>query len=563
MGSQCCGARPFAARIVLEAAWQARAASLRRDGRPSKQRMAFRGQPPARRRGLRTLLLGLALVMALGCISLLVDTNGAARSAAALQQARRSAGQPGTCAQHIAWQGCAAPQSAQAAASGPGRAVPCLPPCQTHAAPMLLAHAGGVQRHWRRSGGPWELWQGGACGERRVVGPPLGRGTHWQAKCRAAQGDQAALRADTGHMVRRLLLTAGGTRRAGAPRPQDVQHGLQQGEQHMRPCEASLKAGDRITACTPCRSARATPSLARVLAQQAWLAHPPTTAVASSVQSPVRCDCPQAERQSCRCALRLQAGQASTASTPRSASARTSTGHMGLRWSASRSTCPTPARTPTRWPFRDARQARGLCQHPCSLAALCSAPGPACLICTLLERMASLLAAGECDEAVAICYCPANTTFGRIPAPQNAPMDAPPQQHGRPMHPECQPNNFLGGTRDPNELFGPDGWCTAKESKTDCPCNVPGFAGRYCDEPIEEVRLRERGCSRAHAVFGRHASCCCPQLRSDLAQYCANSCNGRGDCFSGFCKCHKGEGASHIVLVLAVVVAVVGHAAVA
>jgi hypothetical protein len=96
-------------------------------------------------------------------------------------------------------------------------------------------------------------------------------------------------------------------------------------------------------------------------------------------------------------------------------------------------------------------------------------------------------AAGYCDEAIGACYCPSNTTYGRIPAPMDAPMDAPPLQHGRPMNWWCQPNNSYGGTRAIEDLYGPQGWCMAAEPSIECECNVPGWGGDHCDEPVEQV----------------------------------------------------------------------------
>lgn len=104
-----------------------------------------------------------------------------------------------------------------------------------------------------------------------------------------------------------------------------------------------------------------------------------------------------------------------------------------------------------------------------------------------LSSDAILVAAGFCEETIGACYCPSNTTYGRIPAREDAPMDAPPQQHGRPMNWWCQPNNSYGGTRAFEDIFGPQGWCMAAEPVIECECNVPGWGGRFCDEPMEQV----------------------------------------------------------------------------
>ncbi|KAL4427668.1 hypothetical protein ABPG75_001757 [Micractinium tetrahymenae] len=122
--------------------------------------------------------------------------------------------------------------------------------------------------------------------------------------------------------------------------------------------------------------------------------------------------------------------------------------------------------------------------------------------------------AGECDEDIAACFCPSNTTHGRIPAPEDAPQGSPPVRVGRPMNAACQPNKLPDGTPtrwgwvDPEKLFGPDGWCMAEKPKHTCDCPIPGLGGKTCDEPIE--------------------------------QFCPNQCNGRGTCLYGYCKCDEG-----------------------
>lgn len=78
----------------------------------------------------------------------------------------------------------------------------------------------------------------------------------------------------------------------------------------------------------------------------------------------------------------------------------------------------------------------------------------------------------------------------------------------------CQPNRLpdgretAWGTVDPEQLFGPQGWCNAPEPQHLCACIVDGWGGPYCDEPIEP--------------------------------FCFNQCNGRGECLKGFCKCDPG-----------------------
>lgn len=49
--------------------------------------------------------------------------------------------------------------------------------------------------------------------------------------------------------------------------------------------------------------------------------------------------------------------------------------------------------------------------------------------------------AGTCDDDIAACFCPSNSTFGRIPAPEGSDPGTPPIQRGRPMILDgCQPS---------------------------------------------------------------------------------------------------------------------------
>ncbi|KAL4437781.1 hypothetical protein ABPG77_005693 [Micractinium sp. CCAP 211/92] len=121
--------------------------------------------------------------------------------------------------------------------------------------------------------------------------------------------------------------------------------------------------------------------------------------------------------------------------------------------------------------------------------------------------------AGDCDDTLAACYCPANTTYGRIPAPANAPAGSPPLRMGRSMGQYCQPNRTPDGrpsqwgTVEPEQLWGPEGWCNAASPQQLCPC-YDGWSGIQCELPTE--------------------------------QFCLNQCNGRGECLGGYCKCDAG-----------------------
>lgn len=99
--------------------------------------------------------------------------------------------------------------------------------------------------------------------------------------------------------------------------------------------------------------------------------------------------------------------------------------------------------------------------------------GPAALMQAPITRSAAN-PAGFCDETIGACYCPSNTTYGRIPAPEDAPLDAPPVRLGRPMNWWCQPKGSYGGTREWEDIYGPQGWCMAEDPKIECECNVPG-----------------------------------------------------------------------------------------
>jgi hypothetical protein len=159
-----------------------------------------------------------------------------------------------------------------------------------------------------------------------------------------------------------------------------------------------------------------------------------------------------------------------------------------------------------------------------------------CSIVPFLQTVA-LRAAGYCDEDIAACFCPSNTTYGRIPAAVDAPLGAPqgswaaslgwdgllrcfrracppmhvlvcprlyrlyagpdpcyrcppappgacagspPQQRGRPMGLWCQPSKTAEGeatswgTMEPASILGPQGWCNAAQPDAFCECYLDG-----------------------------------------------------------------------------------------
>ncbi len=59
---------------------------------------------------------------------------------------------------------------------------------------------------------------------------------------------------------------------------------------------------------------------------------------------------------------------------------------------------------------------------------------------------------------------------------------------GRPMDQFCQPNRLPDGrptnwgTVEPEDLFGPEGWCNAEQPRHECPCYIDGeqYAGTAC-----------------------------------------------------------------------------------
>ncbi|KAL4428361.1 hypothetical protein ABPG75_002450 [Micractinium tetrahymenae] len=120
-----------------------------------------------------------------------------------------------------------------------------------------------------------------------------------------------------------------------------------------------------------------------------------------------------------------------------------------------------------------------------------------------------------CDEDIGYCFCNSTWAHGHQLAPPDARPGMPPVRRGRPLGFHCQPNkddagnSYPGfGPNDPAELWGPEGWCTADRPKYQCPCLLDGYGGPTCEDYLES--------------------------------FCANQCNGHGECNMGFCECHEG-----------------------
>jgi hypothetical protein len=128
---------------------------------------------------------------------------------------------------------------------------------------------------------------------------------------------------------------------------------------------------------------------------------------------------------------------------------------------------------------------------------------------------ATLRCTGQCDEDIGMCYCNSTSKYGRIPADFKDPPKTPPQQVGRPLGENCQPNfnptgaESLFGNQNPEDIYGADGWCEADtKPRVFCNCFLDGLLGDLCEIPVEH--------------------------------FCPNQCSGHGECYLGWCKCHKG-----------------------
>ncbi|GAX85634.1 hypothetical protein CEUSTIGMA_g13049.t1 [Chlamydomonas eustigma] len=120
---------------------------------------------------------------------------------------------------------------------------------------------------------------------------------------------------------------------------------------------------------------------------------------------------------------------------------------------------------------------------------------------------------GICDDDIGMCYCPPETKYGHIPAPEGSLPGSTPLRLGRPLY-NCNPKEDAEGKKVPwganpyKDIFGPKGWCEAEESDFQCPCRIDGVFGFYCNITVEHS--------------------------------CLNQCSGHGECIYGYCKCHDG-----------------------
>jgi hypothetical protein len=130
-------------------------------------------------------------------------------------------------------------------------------------------------------------------------------------------------------------------------------------------------------------------------------------------------------------------------------------------------------------------------------------------------NVATLRCTGQCDDDIGMCYCNSTSKYGRIPADIKDPPKTPPIQIGRQLGHDCQPNfhpNGLPsafGDQNPEDIYGEDGWCQADTNpRILCECFLDGLLGDLCEIPVEH--------------------------------FCANQCSGHGECYLGWCQCHKG-----------------------
>ncbi|EFJ48528.1 acetylglucosaminyltransferase, partial [Volvox carteri f. nagariensis] len=191
--------------------------------------------------------------------------------------------------------------------------------------------------------------------------------------------------------------------------------------------------------------------------------------------------------------------------------------------------------------------------------------------------------AGYCDEDLAMCYCPPGTKYGRTLAPPDAPPGTPPLQAGRPMGDSCKPGRDPAtgkrldwGRLEPDDLFGPDGWCNSENPRTHwlthphggLPVCHPLVYHPLVYHPLVYHPLVYHPLVYHPLVYHplvyhtTHLSVCTPLTGGprlvvrpcgcllDGSQghfcdtpteaFCFNQCSGHGECKLGFCKCHEG-----------------------
>ncbi|KAG2488355.1 hypothetical protein HYH03_013045 [Edaphochlamys debaryana] len=138
---------------------------------------------------------------------------------------------------------------------------------------------------------------------------------------------------------------------------------------------------------------------------------------------------------------------------------------------------------------------------------------------------------GVCDLERSSCWCPPNTTYGRVPPPPDAAPWVRFSQKGRVLPGPCKARKVFNKTGHMVEndwgnkrltqadIYGPQGWCNAA-SVADVPPHVSkACAGTY-------------GCQEE----GIHGLMC--NITSE--ETCLNQCTGHGECDDGYCRCHKG-----------------------
>lgn len=120
----------------------------------------------------------------------------------------------------------------------------------------------------------------------------------------------------------------------------------------------------------------------------------------------------------------------------------------------------------------------------------------------VVHRLAVRLCCGSKRRTTCL---PHPSWHGSRPAQRCPPTSAPLAAFPWPPQPKKNPDTgepAVFGTREPAELFGPEGWCRAAQPAMPdpCPCIVDGYCGRFCDQPCEPVCPNQ--CSGGGLWFG-------------------------------------------------------------